>query len=117
MADVRAPFIVDYLLDKFAKHRKDEAKDMAEAATAEEGYGWVPTRFSEFCREFMNEHRPSTMQNVEGNYIITLTSGDEVSVAPPFVSGDMQRGGRAIPVTGMATVKEILKAGGPMGGR
>jgi len=103
MADNLPPFLVDYLLDKYNQKTQD---------------GPVPglTGFAEFAKEFMGEHRPSLLQNVEGNYVIRLMNGDDVSVAPPFTPGEMQQSGRAIPVTGMETAREIRRAGGPMGG-
>ena len=103
MAENAAPFIVDYLLElhaQFAEEKPDSP---------------LAGDFPGFARKFMDQHRPSTMQNVGGNFVIKLTNGDEVAVAPPLEGGGMQQSGRAIPVTGHETAREIVKAGGPMG--
>lgn len=101
MADIMAPTLVDYLLEKY--------EATLDAPGSLEG-------FANWARDHLEENRPSTLQNVEGNYIICLMNGDEVAIAPPFkMDGSMQRSGRAIPVTGVDTAREILQAGGPMG--
>jgi hypothetical protein len=95
---IAPPFIVEYLLEKYY-----ETDDPVEEASS----------FVIFAEEFMDKHRPSTLTNVEGNYVIRLTNGDDVSIAPPVERGGMQQSGRAIPVTGHDTAREILKKGGP----
>ena len=102
-----APFIVEYLLDKY-----EEEVDISPSVEGHDLY-----RFLKWCKEFMDKHRPSTFRSVEGSYVIQLTNGDEVSISPPLERGSMQPSGRAIPVTGHETAKEMLRGGGPMGGK
>lgn len=38
--------------------------------------------FLQFSKDFMEENRPSTLQHVDGNYLLSLMNGDQVLVCP-----------------------------------
>lgn len=102
MTEITVPFIVNYLLERYIAQSNSKTQIDVDA-------------FREWASMYMDTQRPSTIRSIAGNYVVKLVNGDEVSLAPPFEEGGMQHGGRAIPVTGHETAREILKAGGSLG--
>jgi hypothetical protein len=103
-SDLQPPALVDYLFEKWCEEMSPD--DLLAGGNADD--------FVVFCRKFLEEHLPSLLTNVEGNYVVRLMNGDEVSICPPMPrDGSMQSSGRAIPVTGQDTAREILNQGGP----
>jgi hypothetical protein len=57
--------------------------------------------FRGFCRDYLSQHRPTSLQAVDGNYLVTFTNMKQSLISPAVTTrpGEMQAS-NSVPITG-----------------